>query len=127
MEITRRSVMAGGALLATAVTKIAQAQQVAAPTSPADVPGTPSGTVMTKEYVAMMGSSAYLWGWPMVNQINRRASFAKAPEPGRLGGVLPIEPIGYIGMLTDYIAPDQQFVTCPNQDTVYGAGFFFFG
>jgi len=116
---------AGGALLSAAtVNNIARAQQVAAPTSPADVPGTPSGTITTKEYVDMVGRTAYVWGWPMVNQINRRASFAKAPEPGRLGGVLPIAPIGYIGMLTDYIAPDQQFVTCPNQDTVYGAGFF---
>jgi hypothetical protein len=115
---------AGGALLSAAtVNKIARAQQVTAPTSPADVPGTPSGTVMTKEYVAMVGSSAYLWGWPMVNQINRRASFAKAPEPGRLGDVLPVAPVGHVGMLTDYIAPDQTFVTCPNQDTVYGAGF----
>jgi hypothetical protein len=59
----------------------------------------------------------------MVNQINRRASFAQVPKPGRLGGVLPIAPTGYISMLTDYIAPDQRFVTCPNQDTVYGAGF----
>jgi hypothetical protein len=78
---------------------------------------------MTKEYVGMVGRMAYVWGWPMVNQINRRASFAKAPEPGRLGGVLPIAPIGYVSMLTDYIQPDQRFVTCPNQDTVYGAGF----
>jgi len=122
---TRRETVTGLGLLATVatITKTAQAQQVPAPTSPADVPGTPSGTIMTKEYVAMVGSSAYLWGWPMVNQINRRASFAKAPEPGRLGGVLPIAPVGYVGMLTDYIAPDQTFVTCPNQDTVYGAGF----
>jgi len=122
---TRREIIAaGGALLSAATSnKIALAQQVAAPTSPADVPGTPSGTIMTKEYVDMVGRTAYVWGWPMVNQINRRDSFAKAPEPGRLGGVLPIAPIGYIGMLTDYIAPDQQFVTCPNQDTVYGAGF----
>ena len=78
---------------------------------------------MPKDYIAMVGRSAYLWGWPMVNQINRRASFAKAPEPGRLGGVLPIAPVGHISMLTDYIAPEQTFVTCPNQDTVYGAGF----
>jgi len=122
---TRREIMAaGGALLSAAtVNKIARAQQVAAPTSPADVPGTPSGTIMTKEYVDMVGRIAYVWGWPMVNQINRRASFAKAPEPGRLGGVLPIAPVGHVGMLTDYIAPDQTFVTCPNQDTVYGAGF----
>jgi hypothetical protein len=116
--------MAGGALLAaSAVTKIAQAQQVPAPKSPSDVPSTPGGTIMTKEYIAVIGRMAYVWGWPLVNQINRRASFAQVPEPGRLGGVLPIAPTGYIGMLTDYIAPDQQFVTCPNQDTVYGAGF----
>src|SRR6516162_9115748 len=85
---TRREIMAaGGALLSAAtVNKIARAQQVAAPTSPADVPGTPSSTIMTKEYVDMVGRIAYVWGWPMVNQINRRASFAKAPEPGRLGG-----------------------------------------
>src|SRR5207248_2880181 len=29
----------------------------------------------------------------------------------------------YASMLTDYIAADQHFVTCPNQDTVYGGGF----
>jgi hypothetical protein len=27
-------------------------------------------------------------------------------------------------MLTDYISPDETFVTCPNQDVVYGAGYF---
>ena len=26
-------------------------------------------------------------------------------------------------MLTDYISAEEQFVTCPNQDTVYGAGY----
>jgi len=121
---TRREIMAGSALLTVAtVTKLAQAQQVLPPKSPADVPAMPAGTIMTKDYVSMSGRMAYLWGWPMVNQINRRASFAQVPEPGRLGGVLPIAPVGYVSMLTDYIAPDQHFATCPNQDTVYGAGF----
>jgi len=46
------------------------------------------------------------------------------PEPGRIGGVLPAAPIGYTNILTDYVKPDQRFVTCPNQDTVYDAGFF---
>jgi hypothetical protein len=47
---TRRRLMAGGALLtAAAVTKLAHAQQVPAPKSAADVPGTPPGTLMTKE------------------------------------------------------------------------------
>jgi hypothetical protein len=78
---------------------------------------------MPKDYVTMVARMAYVWGWPMVNQVNRRASFAQVPEPGRLGGVLPVAPTGYVGMLTDYIAADQHFVTCPNQDTVYGGGF----
>ena len=78
---------------------------------------------MTKEYVAMVARTAYVWGWPMVNQINRRAAFAQVPEPGRLGGVLPMAPTGYVCMLSDYIQVDQHFVTCTNQDTVYGAGF----
>jgi hypothetical protein len=88
-----------------------------------DVRGTPPGTVMTNEYVAAIGRLAYLWGWPLVNQINRRSAFAKVPAPGRLGGVLPCAPVGYIGMLYDYVESSERFVTCPNQDTVYGAGF----
>jgi hypothetical protein len=41
-----------------------------------------------------------------------------------LGGVLPVAPRGKLGMLHDYITPDETFVTCPNQDVVYGLGFF---
>ena len=99
-------------------------QQSPIPKPAADVPGPVSGTRMTMEYVQMVGRMAYLWGWPLINQLHRRAAFSQAPEPGRLGDVLPIAPTGYVGMLTDYIKPEQSFVTCPNQDTVYGAGFF---
>jgi hypothetical protein len=121
---TRREIMTGGIVLAAAaVTKGAIAQQVPAPKSSAQVPGMPAGTVMPRGYVELIGRVPYLWGWPLVNQINRRNSFARAPEPGRLGEVLPVAPIGQVSMLTDYIRPDQRFVTCPNQDTVYGAGF----
>jgi hypothetical protein len=124
MVVTKRDITKLGILAAAAAfAKHALAQQVPSPKSAADVPGTPSGAVMTQNYIAAVGRMAYIWGWPMVNQINRRASFAQVPEPGRLGGVLPIAPTGYVSMLTDYIAPDQHFVTCPNQDTVYGAGF----
>jgi hypothetical protein len=97
--------------------------QVSPPRTAAEVPGTPEGTVMTMEYVDMVGRLAYVFAWPLVNQLNRRAAFAKVPEPGRLGGVLPAAPIGYTGMLYDYIEASERFVTCPNQDTVYGAGF----
>lgn len=122
--MTSRITVAVSVLLASvSLVSLVQAQQVVAPKSAAGIKGTPPGTVMPRQYVEMVGRLAYVWGWPMVNQINRRASFARAPGPGRLGGVLPIAPTGYIGMLNDYIAPDQTFVTCPNQDTVYGAGF----
>lgn len=83
----------------------------------------PAGIVMTKEYVQTVGRMAYLWGWPLINERHRRTMFNKAPEPGLLGGVLPVAPTGYITMLTDYIAPEERFVTCPNQDVVYGFGF----
>jgi len=99
------------------------AAQVPAPNTAADVPGPVTGTAMTKEYVQTVGQIACLWGWPLINQLHRRAAFAQAPEPGRLGDVLPIAPPGYVSMLTDYIKPEQSFVTCPNQDTFYGAGF----
>ena len=79
---------------------------------------------MTREYVQMVGRMAYAWGWPLVNSHNRRAAFAMAPTPGLNGGVLPVAPVGQNAMLTDYVKPEQTFVTCPNQDVVYGAGYF---
>ena len=100
------------------------AQQVPLPKTAADVPGPAAGTVMTKEYVQMVGRMAYVWGWTLVNSHNRRASFAMAPTPGLMGGVLPVAPVGQNAFLTDYISPEQRFVTCPNQDVVYGMGFY---
>jgi hypothetical protein len=79
---------------------------------------------MHPEYARAVGRMAYIWGWPMVNMLNRSGSVAQVPEPGRLNGVLPVAPRGQVGMLSDYIDPGQTFVTCPNQDVVYGLGFF---
>ena len=100
-----------------------QAQQVPIPTTPAEVPGPFPGNIMTKDYVQMVGRMAYVWGYPMVNAHNRRVAFSEAPKPGLLGGIVPIAPVGYNSMLTDYIAPEERFIVCPNQDVVYGAGF----
>ena len=102
----------------------ARAQQIPLPKSAAEVPGPPPGMAMTDEYVKSVARLAYVWGWPLVNSHNRRAAFANVPEPGLNGGVLPAAPIGRITMLSDYIKPDQNFVTCTNQDVVYGAGYF---
>src|SRR5271154_1079713 len=114
----------GGAVFVLLVMLLdhAQAQQFPIPTTAAEVPGPPPGTAMTSAYVQMVGRMAYLWGWPLVNSVNRAAAFAKAPEPGLLGGVVPVA-FGRNAMLTNYISPDQTFVTCTNQDVVYGAGY----
>ena len=122
-KIIRGSVLLIGVALATLLGN-AQGQQVQPPTTAAQVPGPAPGTAMTKEYVQMIGRMAYVWAWPLVNSYNRRAGFAKAPEPGLMGGVVPAAPVGQVAMLTNYISPDETFVTCPNQDVVYGAGYF---
>lgn len=89
----------------------------------AEVPGIPAGTVITPSSAAIIAQDTYLWGWPLVNAFNRRASFAKAPEPGLIGGILPAAPTGYVSLLTGYISPEQRWVAHPNQDVVYGFGY----
>lgn len=83
-----------------------------------------TGILMQPGYAKTIAQMAYVWGWPMVNMINRRAAITKAPQPGHLNGVLPAAPRGQIAMLANYIEPSETFVTCPNQDVVYGLGFF---
>ena len=77
-------------------------------------------TIMTPEYVKAIGKYAYLWGWPMMNLHNRKVTFAHLPGPGYMGGIVPVAPANQIGMLTDYIVPEERVVACPNQDVVYG-------
>lgn len=81
-------------------------------------------SMLHEEYVASLSRLAYVWGYAMVNMLNRRDRLSAAPEPGRLGGVLPASPTGQIAMLNDYIDPGQTFIACPNQDVVYGLGYF---
>lgn len=81
------------------------------------------GAIMHPEYVKTIARMAYVWGWPIVNSHNRRAGITQAPEPGRLGGVVPVAPINRMCMLNDYVEPNQSFVACPNQDVIYGTVF----
>jgi hypothetical protein len=60
----------------------AQAPQVAIPTTAAEVPGPASGNAMTTAYVQTVGRMAYLWGWPLVNMVNRADAFSKAGSIG---------------------------------------------
>ena len=123
-----KTILAAALVGALALTT-AQAQQVPLPKSAGEVPGPPPGTAMTKEYVQTIGRMAYVWGYAMVNSHNRRAAFAYVTSQngnvaGLNGGVVMMAPVGYGAMLTDYVDPAETFVACPNQDVVYGSGFY---
>jgi hypothetical protein len=116
--------------------RIAQAQQRVGAPGPAgqiapqmpmtfaNVTKPANGALMPEGYARAVAQFAYLWGWPLVNQANRRAAITQAPVLGLNGGIVPVAPRGRIAMLTDYIDPAETFVTCPNQDVVYGNGYF---
>lgn len=139
-KTTRRDALIGtttGLIFASALGagRGAQAEQATAPTgTPVPEPSQPptfadlakpdSGVLTPEGYARAMAQFAYLWGWPLVNMVNRRARITQAPAPGLAGGVVPVAPRGRINMLVDYIAPQETFVACPNQDVVYGNGFF---
>ncbi|HZF15908.1 MAG TPA: DUF1254 domain-containing protein [Steroidobacteraceae bacterium] len=85
-------------------------------------PGPFAGTRITEAYARMVARDAYFWAWPMVNVYNRRLTFKDLPEPGLMGGIVPVAPLNRLSMLSDYIEPQERMVACPNQDVVYGAG-----
>jgi hypothetical protein len=115
MKRPQQLTLIASALACVLVCTPVQAQQVPIPTTAAQVPGPASGTAMTKEYVQTIGRMAYLWGWPLVNSVNRSIAFSKAPEPGLVGGTIPFA-FNQNAMLTGYISPNQTFIACPNQD-----------
>lgn len=114
------------ALLSVAVSIVSPslAQSPAAIASFADLSKPSQDATPHPAYIKALARTAYVWGWPMVNMMNRRTAITQAPQPGHLNGVLPAAPRGQIAMLNDYIDPAETFVTCPNQDVVYGLGFF---
>src|SRR2546423_14713257 len=87
-----------------------------------EVAGPVTGARMTEDYVRSVGRLAYLWGWPLVNMHNRLSIMAKLPGPGLLGGLVPAAPPGSVGMLHDYVPPEERRVACPNQDVAHGFG-----
>ena len=62
---------------------------------------------MHPDYARTIAQMAYVWGWPIVNMINRRAAITQAPQSGHLNGVLPAAPRGQIAMLADFIDPSE--------------------
>ncbi|GGC68264.1 DUF1254 domain-containing protein [Chelatococcus reniformis] len=114
--------MSTASLIVTA--DAAQAKEPGTSAAPPQVTQPAMGVSMHPGYARTVAQMAYVWGWPIVNMLNRKARITQAPHPGLLGGILPVAPRGQIGMLHDYIEPAETFVTCPNQDVVYGLGFF---
>lgn len=123
---TRRTLRAGARTLvvAAAIAGTASAQQVPPPTKSAEVTQPAAGVAMHPAYAKAVGRMAYIWGWTMVNMLNRNATITQAPHPGLLNGVLPAAPRGRLAMLSDYIRPEQTFIACPNQDVAYGLAYF---
>ena len=123
MKLRVKAIIAMVMLVAFAATPVLATQTETSPQAPQMATASMEAN-MHPEYARSIARMAYIWGYPMVNMMNRRAALSQAPEPGRLGGVLPASPTGQIAMLYDYIDPGQNFIACPNQDVVYGLGFF---
>ncbi len=84
-------------------------------------PGPDVRVKITEEYAGLVARDVYFWAWPMVNVYNRRLYFSQI-EQQQYTGPLPQAPLNRLTMLTDYVAPEQRNVACPNQDVVYGIG-----
>jgi hypothetical protein len=119
----------GPLALILALTSSAIAQEPAAyiAPSPAWTQAMPSGPVartkITESYATLVARDAYFWAWPLVNMYNRRLANEPVKQFVRAGPV-PSAPINHVAMLTDYIDPGERLAVCPNQDVVYGIGFF---
>jgi hypothetical protein len=84
-------------------------------------PGPDARVKITEEYARLVARDVYFWAWPLVNVYNRRLAVKDVTDFVKAGPV-PTAPLNRVGMLTDYIEPEERLVACPNQDVVYGAG-----
>jgi hypothetical protein len=114
-------VVAAGAQQA-AMAQTAQPPIAISPNLQRSMPASPDARVkITEEYARHIGRDAYFWAWPLVNMYNRRLHFTQVKETARAGPLMQA-PLNQLAMLTDYVAPEERSVACPNQDVVYGIG-----
>ena len=124
MTSTRREVMAGGVALASVGFATLAQSRIISPSpewTQALPPAPVAGTKITPEYAQLVGRDAYFWAWPLVNLYIRRLVHEKVSDT-TISGSVPVAPLNQLGMLSDYIAPEQRLNPCPNQDVVYGVG-----
>src|SRR5215472_8731132 len=116
--------MAGGVLLASSsLARLARASNILpSPDWMRVMPSAPvAGTKITEQYVELVGRDAYFWAWPMVNVYIRRLVREHVPEI-MISGAVPIAPLNRLGMLSDYVAPEERIMACPSHDVIYGSG-----
>jgi hypothetical protein len=134
--LDRRNVLLAGTTIATAsvlaggATPVARAQTSSLDLQPLPpspnwalaLPPAPDTRVkITQAYAAHVARDAFFWAWPLVNIYNKRRGAEQSKELAYAGPV-PAAPLNRIVMLTDYVAPDERIVACPNQDVAYGGG-----
>jgi len=129
--LNRRNVIIGGATLATASVLaggVARGQTSSLqplPPSPDWAVAMPVGpdtrVKITEAYAKHVARDVYFWAWPMVNVYSRRLAFTNLQDIV-MSGPVPAAPLNRLGMLTNYIDPQERLVACPNQDVVYGIG-----
>jgi hypothetical protein len=76
---------------------------------------------ITEAYARHVARDAFFWAWPLVNVFNKRRGAEQSKELA-YAGPAPAAPLNRIVMLTDYVAPEERIVACPNQDVAYGGG-----
>ncbi|MEZ5989865.1 MAG: hypothetical protein R3F30_12215 [Planctomycetota bacterium] len=70
----RETIQTRIAVAVLSFTALAAGEQVHTLDHPKDVTAPAPGVVMQPEYAAAVTRMAYIWGPPMVNQVNRRAT-----------------------------------------------------
>jgi hypothetical protein len=84
-------------------------------------PGPDPRVRITEDYARHVTRDAFFWAWPLVNVFNKRLGAEKMTELS-YNGPVPGAPLNRLVMLTDYVAPEERIVACPNQDVAYGGG-----
>ena len=78
-------------------------------------------TLGYRAYVAALAKAVYYWGYPLVDVTGHTGQWQVMKEPGRIAGLVPAAPMGYLGYLSDYLPRAQRWVVSPNNATVYGS------
>ncbi|HEY6517770.1 MAG TPA: DUF1254 domain-containing protein [Roseiarcus sp.] len=83
-----------------------------------------SGVIMPEGYVRAMAQLAYIWGWPLVNMVNRRAAITQPPCPAWSAASCRSRRADGSPCCRTTSRHRRPLRHLPNEDVVYGLGFF---